>query len=92
MVYISILSRQGKENNFMSTPRRLKRSIKKENISGQDYQKYKFLISCEDCSHFSFIHQQCTLGNNTVEHRKEAQTRSYLLSGTVAFCRLIEID
>lgn len=76
----------------MSTPRRLKKSIKKEAISGRDYLNFKLPISCEDCSHFSFIHEKCTLGNNTLEHRKKAQTQSYLLSGTVAFCRLIEID
>lgn len=76
----------------MSTPARLKKSIKKEAISAADYLKYKLPISCEDCSHFSFIHERCTLGNATKEHRKAAQTQSYIQSGTVAFCRLLEID
>lgn len=76
----------------MSTPKRIKKSIKKEFISGADYLKYKLPISCDDCSHFSLTHQLCTLGNRTLDHRKEAQIKSYLLSGTVAFCRLLEID
>lgn len=76
----------------MSTVKRLKKSIKKEAISGHDYLNYKLPISCEDCSHFSHTQQLCTLGNRTIEHRKDAQTKSYLLSGTVAFCRLLEID
>lgn len=76
----------------MSTAKRIKRSIKKEGISAADYLKYKLPISCEDCSHFSSTHEKCTLGNATIEHRKAAQTRSYIQSGTVAFCRLLEID
>lgn len=76
----------------MSTPARIRKSIKKEKIRPSAYLKYKLPISCEDCSHFSFIHQKCTLGNATKEHRKEAQTQSYRQSGTVAFCRLLEID
>ncbi len=76
----------------MSTPARIRRSIKKEKISPPAYLKYKLPISCEDCSHFSFIHQKCTLGNATKDHRKQAQTQSYMQSGTVAFCRLLEID
>lgn len=76
----------------MSSSARLKRSIKKEAIAPADYLKYKIPLSCEDCSHFSFIHEKCTLGNATKAHRREAQTQSYIQSGKVAFCRLLEID
>lgn len=76
----------------MSTPPKLKRSIKKEYISPGDFFKYKIPMSCEDCSHYSMTNDKCTLGNNTLEHRRAAQLKSYELSGTVAFCRLHEID
>ncbi len=76
----------------MSTLPRPKKSIKKEMIFAKDFLKYKMPMSCEECSHFSFKNEKCTLGNNTLEHRKNAQKKSYLVSGTVAFCRLHEID
>lgn len=76
----------------MSTPAKLKKSIKKEFINPVDYLKYSIPMSCEQCSHFSRINDKCTLGNNTKDHRQEAQLKSYELSGTVAFCRLHEID
>lgn len=76
----------------MSTPAKLRKSIKKEYINPTDFFKFKTPMSCEDCSHFSSSLNKCTLGNNTIEHRKIAQQKSYELSGTVAFCRLHEID
>lgn len=122
----------------MSTPKRIKNSIKKETLKASDFNQYKIPYSCEDCVHFSSGTSsdltttttlaglpavqsgvqstsdslrksissntqakmntlpnntaRCSLGNNTVAHRKTKQIESYLLSGRMAFCRLLEID
>lgn len=76
----------------MSTKARIKKSIKKEFLPASDFLNYKIPFSCEDCSHFSSSQQLCSLGNRTLSHRLEEQMKSYNLSGTLAFCRLLEID
>lgn len=77
----------------MSTPpKRIKNSIKKESIPAKDFLYYSIPYACEDCSHFSHTNQVCSLGNQTLAHRREQQLKNYLLSGKMAFCRLLEID
>ncbi|MEN0057347.1 MAG: hypothetical protein AAGB31_00825 [Bdellovibrio sp.] len=71
---------------------RLRPSIKKDAIHPHDYLAYETRFSCEDCSHFDGQKTICTLGYNPAHHLKSEQTRQYLLSGTMAFCRFLEID
>jgi hypothetical protein len=73
-------------------PKRIRPSIKKDGINPRDYLKYDFRTSCEDCSHFYSQRGLCTLGYNTVPHRKAQQQKDYELSGMIAQCRFIEID
>lgn len=67
-------------------------SIKHEVVQPGDYLHYNFPISCEDCSHFDPEAIKCTLGYNPEPHLKKTQQRSYEVTGTLAFCRFIEID
>ena len=71
---------------------RIHPSIKKEKVSPSDYLKYERRFSCEVCSHFDDIKVVCTLGYNPNHHLKQVQTDQYHLSGTMAFCRFLEID
>lgn len=71
---------------------RIHPSIKKEKVSPSDYLKYDTRFSCEDCSHYDDLKVVCTLGYNPNHHLKEVQTHQYNLSGTMAFCRFLEID
>ncbi len=74
------------------TPRRLKTKIKHDVVAPADYLKYKLPFACEDCTHFSFERQNCTLGYTSEHHLREVQMKSYLLSGKMALCRFLEID
>lgn len=74
------------------TPPRLTASIKRDRVAAKDYLQYDLRVSCDDCSHFDSVKEQCTLGYQTAPHRKAEQARQYLLSGSLAFCRFIEID
>lgn len=74
------------------TPRKIRPSIKREKVSAFDFQHYNHRFSCDDCSHFDSIKENCTLGYPTEPHRKAQQTHEFLLSGTMAFCRSHEID
>ncbi|MNS91607.1 hypothetical protein D3C72_1257040 [compost metagenome] len=71
---------------------RLHPSIKKEAVNPSDFMKYDTRFSCEDCSHFDSDKIVCTIGYNPQHHLKAEQTKQYELSGTMAFCRFIEID
>lgn len=74
------------------TNRRLGTSIKKEGIHPRDYLNLDHRFSCEDCSHFQADQVSCTLGFKTEDHLKATQTKSYEMSGKIAFCRFLEID
>lgn len=67
-------------------------SMRKERINPVDFLKYDSRFSCEDCSHFNGEKVICTIGYNPALHLKAEQTQQYLLAGTMAFCRFIEID
>lgn len=54
--------------------------------------RYSLPFSCEDCSHFDYLKQTCTLGYVTRWHRKDFQKLSYELTGKMALCRFQEID
>lgn len=74
------------------TPRRLRPSIRFDNIHPQDYLKYDFKVACEDCTHFNREAENCSLGYESKWHRQDFQKKSYDLGGKVSFCSFIEID
>jgi hypothetical protein len=74
------------------TPKRLSTSIRFDPTNPVDYLKYDVRFACEDCTHFDFANEKCTLGYNSKWHRKEFQKKSYELSGKMALCRFLEID
>lgn len=65
-----------------------------------DFLKYDFTFACEQCSHFAPNNDPqkesggglCTIGYSTEPHRREANLKSYELSGRMAFCRFLEVD
>ena len=75
-----------------TSSKRIRPSILKDSINPSDYLKYKLPFACEDCSHFKFSNESCTLGMPTEAHLSRNQNLSYNLSGKVALCRLQEID
>ncbi len=75
-----------------TTPRRINASIKRDSVSAADYIAYDHRWSCDECTHFNHGAEQCTLGYETSHHRLKEQTRSFELSGRIAFCRFHEID
>ena len=81
-----------KKVNSSKTPKRLNTSIKFDAIHPADYMKYDLRLSCEECTHFNYESESCTLGYVTNWHRKEFQKQSYELTGKVALCRFQEID
>ena len=74
------------------TPRRLRPPVRLDQISPSDYLIYKTRFACEDCTHFNANETSCTLGYESKWHLREVQEKSYLLSGSISFCRFIEID
>lgn len=74
------------------TPKRLRNSIRLDPVNPQDFFKYDFRFSCEDCTHFCPEPVTCTLGYNPEPHRKDTQLKSYELNGKMALCRFLEID
>jgi hypothetical protein len=72
--------------------KRIRASIKKDAMNASDHLKYDFRFACEDCSHFASEQQRCTLGYNSVPHRKAQQQHDFELSGRMALCRFHEID
>lgn len=74
------------------TPKRLSTSIRLDTVNPSDYLKYDFRFACEDCTHFDFENQRCTLGYQASWHRKEFQQKTYELNGKMALCRFLEID
>jgi len=73
------------------TPKRITPSIKKDVVNPTDYNRYEHRWSCDECTHFD--HKgACTLGYPSAPHRLEQQTKDYLMSGRIAFCRFHEID
>lgn len=71
---------------------RLHASIKKDKVTAADYLKYDTRFSCEDCVHFDSEKTVCTIGYDPSHHLKAEQTHQFFLSGSMAFCRFLEID
>lgn len=71
---------------------RIRPSIKKDAVNPSDFMKYDTRFACEDCSHFDSEKTVCTIGYNPNHHLQSTQTHQYLLSGSMAFCRFLEID
>jgi hypothetical protein len=74
------------------TPKRLRPSIKRDKIHPADFLQYRLPWACEDCTHFDASRESCTLGYNTVHHRRVQQMKDYEISGSMALCRFQEID
>jgi hypothetical protein len=74
------------------TPKRLNPSIRMDLIDPSDFIKYNFTHSCEHCSHFNNVDENCTLNYYSKHHRLENNLKSYDLSGRMALCRFLEID
>jgi hypothetical protein len=72
-------------------PDRKRRLIKTDRVNPSDLSKYEVRFFCDDCSHFSETEKRCTLGYVSQHSRKE-QFELYILTGTMAFCRFLEID
>lgn len=79
-----------KANNKSS--KRLRSSIKKDPVHPSSYNNYKLPWSCDDCSHFAHETESCTLGYNSLNHRRVQQKFDYELGGHYALCRFQEID
>lgn len=63
-----------------------------EKITLEDFEKYQYAVSCEDCTHFDFETGLCVFGFPTKPHRRENQLDQIKKTGKIAFCRQIEID
>lgn len=74
------------------TPKRLRPSIKYDTVNPSDYLRYTFPAACDDCTHFNPENESCTLGYNSLYHRRERQQQDYLLTGKMVLCRFLEID
>lgn len=81
------------------TPKRLRPSIRRDVVHPSDFLKYNFTFACEQCSHFAPSNDTtkdngglCTIGYSAEPHQREANLKSYELSGRMAFCRFLEVD
>ena len=69
-----------------------KKSILLDKVTKENFVKYNYASSCEDCTHFDFQPETCTLGYPTSPHLKRNQWAQILKTGEMAFCRTIETD
>jgi len=69
-----------------------KASIRRDPIPAWAYLYLNQPSSCEECTHFQFFTQSCTLGNDTRWHLQAFQMAEYQRSGHIAICRFMEID
>ena len=63
-----------------------------DNLALDTYRKLNYACACEDCTHFDALTETCTFGYPTTDHLKRNQLNQIETSGTIAFCRAIEID
>lgn len=66
--------------------------IIKDEMTLENFQKYNYKSSCEDCSHFDSKDETCTFGFPTEPFLKRNQLKDIQELGKMAFCRAIEID
>ena len=74
------------------TAKRIRKGIKLDRVSAQDYSQYDFIFACEQCSHFCSESETCTIGYQASQHRRELQMKRFNHTGHMALCRFIEID
>jgi len=74
------------------TPKRITPSIKKDGINPALYNRLVLPWSCDDCAHFDFNGERCSMGFNSAHHRRAQLQKEYELSGKVSLCRFQEID
>lgn len=70
----------------------IRRSIVYDPIHPTDFINLNLVFYCEQCSHYSFQENRCTIGYNAELHVKKVQQEMYERCGRVAFCRFSEID
>jgi hypothetical protein len=76
----------------MSMSERIYNSIRRDSVHPSDYMTYDFKFACEDCVHFNFEDQKCSLGYLVKNHLRDELLKMYNLSGKMSFCRFHEID
>lgn len=70
----------------------IKDKVSKESFEGVSASGLRYAASCEDCTHFDAFTEACTFGFPTQPHLRRNQLKSLEETGTVAFCRTMEID
>ena len=70
----------------------MKNPIISDKLSLESYRKLNYACSCDDCTHFDIQTEICTFGYPTQVHLRKNQLKQLEASGTIAFCRAIEID
>jgi hypothetical protein len=70
----------------------MKKTILMDKVDLKVYREMNYASACEDCTHFDKIPELCTFGFPTAPHLKRNQIESLAATGTMAFCRAIEID
>jgi hypothetical protein len=69
-----------------------KQGIFLDSVNPSDFLNLNMTYCCEQCSHFDPEKEQCTIGYNAANHRRERQLQTFETSGRMAFCRMMEID
>ncbi|MCB0385816.1 MAG: hypothetical protein KDD43_10525 [Bdellovibrionales bacterium] len=69
-----------------------RKSVILDGIHPRDYRTLKFTYCCEQCVHFDGDKVDCSMGFSHDLHGREAQLRTYRLTGKMAICRFLEID
>ena len=69
-----------------------RKSVILDRIDPTEFRTLKFTYCCEQCVHFDCEKIDCSLGQSHDLHGKEAQLRTYNLTGKMALCRFLEID
>jgi hypothetical protein len=72
--------------------KKVPRSVIKDPVKASDFNRLNLVYCCEQCSYYQENDTKCNLGFPNDLHRKEAQLKSFSLSGRFAFCRYLEID
>lgn len=66
--------------------------ILKDPVHPDQYNDLKYSVCCEDCTHFDASTEECTLQYPVAPHLRRNQLHDLKTSGTMAFCRVMEID
>lgn len=66
--------------------------IKTDKVNLDEYRRFNYACSCEDCTHFDHRDEKCTFDYPTEPHLKRNQMAQLKETGEMAFCRAMEID